>query len=55
MLRLPTYWSMTRRGRPDGPTGPVTGRALHLLDAFGPQRRELTLSEIAFRDLASAR
>ena len=40
---------MTRRGRPAGPTGPVIGRALHLLDAFGPRRRELTLSEIARR------
>ena len=37
------------RGRPAGPTGPVIGRALHLLDAFGPRQRELTLSEIARR------
>ncbi len=40
---------MTMRGRPAGPTGPVIGRALHLLDAFGPRQRELTLSEIARR------
>ena len=37
----------TRRGRPAGATGPVIGRALRMLDAFGPRRRELTLSEIA--------
>ncbi|MGO9194836.1 MAG: IclR family transcriptional regulator [Streptosporangiaceae bacterium] len=40
---------MTRRGRPAGATGPVIGRALRLLDAFGPRQRELTLSEIARR------
>lgn len=38
---------MTRTGGPASPAGSVTGRALRLLDAFGPQRRELTLSEIA--------
>jgi len=37
------------RGRPAGPTGSVIGRALRLLDAFGPERRELTLTEIARR------
>lgn len=41
--------SATRRGRPAGPTGPVIGRALQLLDAFDAQRRELTLSELARR------
>jgi DNA-binding IclR family transcriptional regulator len=40
---------MASRGRPAGPTGPVIGRALRLLDAFGPRRRELNLSEIARR------
>ncbi|HEY3610103.1 MAG TPA: IclR family transcriptional regulator [Pseudonocardiaceae bacterium] len=40
---------MSRRGRPAGPTGPVIGRALRLLDAFGPGHRELSLSEIARR------
>ncbi len=41
--------SVSRRGRPAGPTGPVVGRALRLLDAFDAQRRELTLSELARR------
>jgi len=41
--------SGSRRGRPTGPTGSVIGRALQLLDAFGPERRQLTLSEIARR------
>ncbi|GAB2810632.1 IclR family transcriptional regulator [Lentzea nigeriaca] len=41
--------SVPRRGRPAGPTGPVIGRALRLLDAFDAQRRELTLSELARR------
>ncbi|MFC0438874.1 IclR family transcriptional regulator [Kutzneria buriramensis] len=41
--------SASRRGRPTGPTGPVIGRALQLLDAFDPQHRELSLSELARR------
>jgi len=41
--------SVPRRGRPAGPTGPVIGRALQLLDAFDAQRRELRLSELARR------
>jgi DNA-binding IclR family transcriptional regulator len=41
--------SASRRGRPTGPTGPVIGRALQLLDAFGPQHRELSLSDLARR------
>ncbi|MEB3369029.1 IclR family transcriptional regulator [Saccharopolyspora mangrovi] len=36
-----------RRGRPAGPTGPVVRRALHLLDAFSPERTAMTLSELA--------
>lgn len=38
---------MTTRGHPEGPTGPVVTRALRLLDAFGPDRRTLTLSSLA--------
>ncbi len=38
---------MVRRGRPIGATGPVLGRALRLLDAFGPTRPVMTLSQIA--------
>jgi DNA-binding IclR family transcriptional regulator len=38
---------MVRRGRSTGATGPVLGRALRLLDAFGPTRQVMTLSEIA--------
>src|SRR5918998_5913389 len=38
---------MARRGRPTGATGPVLGRALRLLDAFGPTRPVMTLSQIA--------
>ncbi len=38
---------MSRRGRPTGATGPVLGRALRLLDAFGPTRPVMTLSQIA--------
>ncbi|MFC7340432.1 IclR family transcriptional regulator [Saccharopolyspora griseoalba] len=38
---------MTRHGGQNGSTGPVLRRALHLLDAFGPQRRALTLTELA--------
>ncbi|SFR29820.1 DNA-binding transcriptional regulator, IclR family [Lentzea waywayandensis] len=41
--------SVSRRGRPAGPTGPVIGRALRLLDAFDAERRELTLSDLARR------
>ncbi len=41
--------SVTRRGKPAGPTGPVIGRALQLLDAFDAERRELTLSDLARR------
>jgi DNA-binding IclR family transcriptional regulator len=41
--------SAPRRGRPTGPTGPVVGRALHLLGAFDADHRELTLSELARR------
>ncbi|MFJ8962392.1 IclR family transcriptional regulator [Lentzea sp. NPDC102401] len=41
--------SVSRRGRPAGPTGPVIGRALRLLDAFDADRRELTLSDLARR------
>jgi DNA-binding IclR family transcriptional regulator len=41
--------SASRRGRPAGPTGPVIGRALRLLDAFDADRRELTLSDLARR------
>jgi DNA-binding IclR family transcriptional regulator len=41
--------STTKRGRPAGPTGPVIGRALQLLDAFDAEHRELTLSELARR------
>jgi DNA-binding IclR family transcriptional regulator len=41
--------STPRRGRPHGPTGPVIGRALQLLDAFDAEHRELTLSELARR------
>ncbi|MCU1679326.1 MAG: IclR family transcriptional regulator [Amycolatopsis sp.] len=40
---------LPRKGRPVGPTGPVVGRALHLLDAFTEQRPALNLSEIARR------
>ncbi|MEU0878177.1 IclR family transcriptional regulator [Lentzea sp. NPDC005914] len=40
---------MPRRGRPAGPTGPVIGRALQLLDAFDAEHRELTLSGLARR------
>jgi DNA-binding IclR family transcriptional regulator len=40
---------VSRRGGPAGPTGPVIGRALRLLDAFDAQHRELTLSELARR------
>ena len=40
---------MSGRGRPAGPTGPVIGRALRLLDSFGPRHRDLRLSEIARR------
>lgn len=39
----------SKRGHATGPTGPVIGRALRLLDAFDAQRRELTLSELARR------
>ncbi|GAA1386262.1 IclR family transcriptional regulator [Pseudonocardia kongjuensis] len=35
------------RGRPAGPTGSVVARALGMLDAFGPDRPALTLSELA--------
>jgi DNA-binding IclR family transcriptional regulator len=38
---------MAGRGRPPGPTGSVLGRALRLLDAFGPTRPSMTLSQIA--------
>jgi DNA-binding IclR family transcriptional regulator len=38
---------MARRGRPTGATGPVLGRALRLLGAFGPTRPVMTLSQIA--------
>jgi DNA-binding IclR family transcriptional regulator len=38
---------VARRGRPAGATGPVLGRALRLLDAFGPTRPAMTLSQIA--------
>src|SRR5918996_2054720 len=38
---------MARRGRPTGATGPVLGRALRLLDTFGPTRPMMTLSQIA--------
>ncbi|MDX8148811.1 IclR family transcriptional regulator [Lentzea sp. BCCO 10_0061] len=41
--------SVSRRGRPAGPTGPVISRALRLLDAFDADRRELTLSDLARR------
>src|SRR5687768_3561328 len=41
--------NMSGRGRPAGPSGPVVGRALRLLDAFSAERPELTLSEIARR------
>jgi DNA-binding IclR family transcriptional regulator len=41
--------SVSRRGKPAGPTGPVIGRALRLLDAFDAERRELTLSDLARR------
>ncbi|WP_157528550.1 IclR family transcriptional regulator [Nocardia sp. NRRL S-836] len=41
--------SAPRRGRPAGPTGPVIGRALRLLDAFDAEHRELTLSELSRR------
>jgi DNA-binding IclR family transcriptional regulator len=40
---------MTKRGRAVGPTGPVVGRALRLLDAFSAQRPALTLSDLARR------
>jgi DNA-binding IclR family transcriptional regulator len=38
---------MARRGRPTGATGSVLGRALRLLDVFGPTRPAMTLSQIA--------
>jgi DNA-binding IclR family transcriptional regulator len=38
---------MERRGRPPGATGSVVARALRLLEAFGPNRPALTLSQIA--------
>jgi DNA-binding IclR family transcriptional regulator len=38
---------MARRGRPTGATGSVLSRALRLLDAFGPTRPVMTLSQIA--------
>lgn len=38
-----------RRGRPNGPTGPVIGRALRLLDAFDAEHRALTLSDLSRR------
>ena len=41
--------STQRRGRPKGPTGPVIGRALQLLDAFDAEHRALTLSDLARR------
>jgi DNA-binding IclR family transcriptional regulator len=41
--------NVRRRGQPAGATGPVIGRALRLLDAFGVERPELSLSEIARR------
>ncbi|MFP5071565.1 IclR family transcriptional regulator [Pseudonocardia nantongensis] len=36
-----------RRGRPSGPTGSVVARALRMLDAFGPGRPALSLSDLA--------
>lgn len=38
---------MRGRGRPPGSTGPVLGRALRLLDAFGPTRPTMSLSQLA--------
>lgn len=38
---------MAQRGRRPGATGPVLGRALRLLAAFGPTRPLMTLSQIA--------
>jgi DNA-binding IclR family transcriptional regulator len=38
---------MARRGRPTGATGPVLSRGLRLLDAFGPTRQAMRLSQIA--------
>lgn len=38
---------MAQRGRRPGATGPVLGRALRLLDAFGPARPVMTLTQIA--------
>src|SRR4051812_19866324 len=38
---------MARRGRPPGATGSVVGRALLLLQAFGPNRPAMTLSQLA--------
>ncbi|GAA0546520.1 IclR family transcriptional regulator [Saccharopolyspora spinosporotrichia] len=40
---------MRQRGHPTGPTGPVTTRALTLLDCFAPTRPALTLSQLALR------
>ncbi len=37
----------SRRGHPVGPTGSVVVRALGLLDAFGPDRAALSLSDLA--------